>query len=205
MAELVARLDELTARANPALLRCQWGWPRCSCHLALALATTQNACAARQPLVALSVISPIKASSGKTVRHRVNRSGNRQANQALWRIVMVRLSIGDPATKAYLQRRRAEGKSLREIIRCLKRYVAREIYCHLVRPKPVPTGADLRVARRAAHLSLQSVADALHSWPSRISEFERGRKHDAALAHRYMAWLLPHGKYPPHAGCSFAV
>jgi len=43
MAELVARLDELTARANPALLRCQWGWPRCSCHLALALATTQNA------------------------------------------------------------------------------------------------------------------------------------------------------------------
>jgi transposase len=205
MAEFEARLDELTARANPALRGANGVGPDVAAILLTAVGDNPERLRSEAAFAALCGVSPIEASSGKTVRHRVNRSGNRQANQALWRIVMVRLSIGDPATKAYVERRRAEGKSLREIIRCLKRYVAREIYRHLVLPKPVPTGADLRVARRAAHLSLQSVADALHSWPSRISELERGRKHDAALAHRYMAWLLAHGEDPPNTGCSFAV
>jgi hypothetical protein len=88
--------------------------------------------------------SPVEASSGKTVRHRLNRGGNRQANHALWRIVMVRLTC-DPATQAYAERRRAEGKSDREIVRCLKRYVAREVYRYLVAPEAVPAGADLDV------------------------------------------------------------
>ena len=59
---------------------------------------------------ALCGVSPVEASSGKVVRHRLNRSGNRQANHALWRIVMVRLTCDD-RTKAYAARRRAEGKS----------------------------------------------------------------------------------------------
>jgi hypothetical protein len=71
--------------------------------------------------------SPIKASSGRTNRHRLNRGGNRQANAALHRIVLVRLRYHQP-TKDYLQRRTSEGKSKREIIRCLKRYLAHEIY-----------------------------------------------------------------------------
>jgi hypothetical protein len=62
--------------------------------------------------------SPIEASSGKTVRHRLNRGGNRQANAALYRIVLVRLRYHQP-TKAYVARRLAEGKSKQEIIRCL--------------------------------------------------------------------------------------
>ncbi len=77
-------------------------------------------------------VAPIPASSGKTVRHRLNRGGNRQANSALYRIVISRLS-GDARTKAYVARRRAEGRTTKEIIRCLKRYVAREIYRHLPR------------------------------------------------------------------------
>jgi transposase len=76
-------------------------------------------------------VAPLPASSGKTVRHRLNRGGDRQANQALWRIVMVRLSC-DPRTKAYASRRRAEGLSTAETIRCLKRYVAREVFQCLV-------------------------------------------------------------------------
>ena len=71
--------------------------------------------------------SPLEASSGKTVRHRLNRGGDRDANNALWTIAMVRLSC-DERTQRYLARRTAEGKSKREIIRCLKRYIAREVY-----------------------------------------------------------------------------
>ena len=76
---------------------------------------------------ALCGVNPVPASSGKTRRHRLNRAGNRQANSALWRIAMTRLAYED-RTKAYLQRRTTEGLSKREIIRCLKRAIARELY-----------------------------------------------------------------------------
>jgi transposase len=75
-------------------------------------------------------VAPIQASSGKTVRHRLNRGGNRQANHALWRIVFTRMS-SDPRTRAYVERRTIEGRSTGEIMRVLKRYVAREVYHHL--------------------------------------------------------------------------
>jgi len=74
--------------------------------------------------------APLDASSGKQQRHRLSRSGDRQANSALWRIVITRLSY-DPATRNYLQRRCAEGKTKTEAIRCLKRYIARELYACL--------------------------------------------------------------------------
>jgi hypothetical protein len=71
--------------------------------------------------------SPIQASSGKTTRHRLNRGGDRQANAALHRIVVIRLRWHQP-TRDYLARRTKQGKSKPEIIRCPKRYVAREIF-----------------------------------------------------------------------------
>lgn len=74
---------------------------------------------------------PIPASSGKTQRHRLNRGGNRQANSALHIVVLSRMRI-DPRTKKYVERRLDEGRTKREIMRCLKRYVAREIYHVLV-------------------------------------------------------------------------
>jgi hypothetical protein len=80
---------------------------------------------------------PIPASSGLTTRHRLNRSGDRQLNQALHIIVLSRLRY-DPATRAYAQRRRAEGKTNREIQRCLKRYIARRLYRQL-QTGPSPT------------------------------------------------------------------
>lgn len=76
---------------------------------------------------ALCGASPIEASSGKTERHRLNRGGDRQANAALHRIVVTRLRW-DQRTRDYLQRRTAEGKTKREAMRCLKRYVARELF-----------------------------------------------------------------------------
>jgi transposase len=75
-------------------------------------------------------VAPIEASSGKTIRYRLNRGGNRQANHALWRIVFTRMS-SDERTRKYVARRLAEGRSKPEIIRILKRYVARDVYKHL--------------------------------------------------------------------------
>jgi len=78
-------------------------------------------------------VAPIPASSGKTARHRLNRGGNRQANSALYRIMLSRLRH-DQATRDYVARRLGEGKTMGEIGRILKRYIAREIYKHLPRP-----------------------------------------------------------------------
>ncbi len=79
--------------------------------------------------------SPLPASSGKTQRHRLNRGGNRQANSALHMIVVCRMRT-DPRTQAYVQRRTREGLSKPEVMRCLKRYVAREIHRVLTAPSP---------------------------------------------------------------------
>lgn len=81
---------------------------------------------------ALCGVNPIAASSGKTTRHRLNRTGDRQANNALWVIAMVRLRH-DPETRVYPERRKAEGLSHREIVRCLKRYLARRLYPIIVK------------------------------------------------------------------------
>jgi transposase len=111
------RPDLLTRRGvGPivaAIVLCAWSHPgRCPSDAAFAM---------------LGGAAPIPASSGQTVRVRLNRSGDRQLNQALHLVVLTRLRY-DPATRAYAQRRRAEGKTNREIRRCLVRYVARQLY-----------------------------------------------------------------------------
>lgn len=136
--------------------------------------------------------SPVEASSGRVTRHRLNRGGDREANHALWRIVMVRLTC-DKTTQAYVERRRADGRSDREIVRCLKRDIAREIYRLLTDPPAIPAGTTLRQRRRQAGVPLRVVAEAFNSWPARISQLERGLKHDADLATRSSLWLDPQG------------
>jgi transposase len=78
--------------------------------------------------------SPLDASSGKNERHRLNRSGDRQANSALWHIVLTRM-VYDPRTTEYINRRRTEGLTKKEAVRCLKRYVAREVFSLLPHDK----------------------------------------------------------------------
>jgi hypothetical protein len=78
-------------------------------------------------------VAPVPADSGKvTGHHRLHTGGDRQANSALWKIVMVRIAH-DPETRAYFDRRVKEGRTKRDVIRILKRYVAREVYKHLPR------------------------------------------------------------------------
>ena len=86
-------------------------------------------------------VSPVPASSGKTQRHRLNRGGDRQANRALYIITLTRMACC-PTTRAYVERRTKEGLSAREIMRCLKRYIARELYKILTSPKTLATQAN---------------------------------------------------------------
>jgi len=77
-------------------------------------------------------VAPLDASSGKNERHRLNHGGDRQANSALWHIVFTRM-VNDPRTKHYIERRMKDGKTKKEAMRCLKRYVAREVFAQLPR------------------------------------------------------------------------
>ena len=128
------RLDELiiplvTARA-PGLLALHGVGPDTAALLLVAAGDHPERLRSESSWAHLGGAAPIPASSGKTSRHRLNRGGNREANSALWRIVITRPK-SHPATLAYAERRSKEGLSNREIIRCLKRYVAREVYRQL--------------------------------------------------------------------------
>ena len=122
------------------------------------------------------------------MRHRLNRGHNRHANNALWRIAITPLRV-DQRTIDYAQRRRAHRKTRREIIRCLKRHIAREIYRLLTDPPQTPHGADLRRARQRARLTLRDTGQALNVPLTRISELERGLRHNNDLAKRYQQHL----------------
>ena len=131
------RLDELitplvTARA-PGLLALYGVGPDTAALLLIAAGDHPGRLRCEAARAHLRAAAPIPASSGKTVRHRLNPGGDRQASHALWRIVFTRLG-SHPPTRAYVERRTHEGKSKAEIMRCLMRYVAREVYPHLRPP-----------------------------------------------------------------------
>lgn len=185
---LRAQIDDLTAEVNPAMRAARGIGPDVASILLIAAGDNPERLHSEAAFAALCGVSPVEASTGKTIRHRLNSGGDRQANHALWRIVMVRLTC-DPATQAYAARRRAEGKTTREIVRCLKRYVAREVYGLLTNPQPVTPTADLRPAREAAGITLAVAATALGTQPARLSEIERGVRRPSELEDRYRTWL----------------
>jgi transposase len=127
---LDSQLDRLTAMAAPRLLTLFGVGPDVASALLVAAGDNPRRLRSEAAFSMLCGSSPIQASSGKTTRHRLNRGGDRQANAALYRIVIVRLRWHQP-TKDYMARRATEGKSKKEIIRCLKRYVAREVFAVL--------------------------------------------------------------------------
>ncbi len=126
--ELDTELRRLTSEACPALLGIFGAGPDTAGALLLAAGDNPGRLRSEAAFAKLTGVSPVQASSGKTTRHRLNRGGDRHANAALHRIVLVRLRWRHPPTIEYVARRTAEGRSKREIIRCLKRYVAREVY-----------------------------------------------------------------------------
>jgi len=128
------RLDELiaplVAARAPGLLALHGVGPDTAALLLVAAGDHPERLRSEAAWAHLCAAAPIPASSGKVTRHRLNPGGDRQANHALWRIVLTRMSA-HPPTLIYVERRTKEGLSKKEIIRCLKRYVAREVYRHL--------------------------------------------------------------------------
>ncbi len=131
--DLKAELERLIQTTAPTLVEAFGGGPDTAADLLIAAGSNSDRLHSEAAFASLCGVNPVPASSGKTNRHRLNRGGDRQANAALYRIVVVRLRY-DPRTQEYMQRRTAEGMSKSEIIRCLKRYVAREVYSAIQKP-----------------------------------------------------------------------
>ena len=131
-----AQLETLTAARAPELLQAHGMATGTAAEMLLVVGDNPERIRSEAAFAKLCGACPIPASSGKTVRHRLNRGGNRQANAALYRVVLTRMR-GHQPTQDYVRRRTAEGRTRTEIIRCLKRYVAREIFGYLC-PKPHP-------------------------------------------------------------------
>jgi transposase len=129
-ARLHGDIGELVKATAPSLVALHGVGTHTAALLLVAAGDNADRIRSEAAFAHLCGVAPIHASSGKTIRHRLNRGGNRQANHALWRIVFTRMS-SDPRTRAYVERRSLEGRSKPEIMRVLKRYVAREVYRHL--------------------------------------------------------------------------
>ena len=131
------QLKQITAAAAPQLLDAYGIGSDIAAEMLITAGDNTDRVHSEAAFAKLCGSCPLPAGSGKTSgRHRLNRGGNRQANAALYRAVIVRMRWHAP-TIAYVERRTKEGLSKREIIRCLKRYLAREIYYLL--PPPAPT------------------------------------------------------------------
>jgi transposase len=135
LTEVKARLKRITERAAPDLVALTGVGPDVASTLLPAAGEDPERLVGERSFAAPCGASPVQASSGKTHRHRRGRGGDRQANAALWRITLVRLHC-DPRTKNYLAKRVKGGKSKTEAIRCLKRYIAREVFAALPTPAP---------------------------------------------------------------------
>jgi transposase len=131
--ELHKRLNDLVSRHAPQLLDRPGVGPDSAAALLIAAGDNPGRLRHERSYAALCGVSPVEASSGPTQRRRLNRGGDRQANAALYRIALSRLRW-DQRTQDYLHRRLREGKTRREIIRCLKRYIAREVFTQLQPP-----------------------------------------------------------------------
>ena len=132
---LDATLRPLVAAAAPALVARFAVGTDTTGALLVALGDNPGRLTSESSFAHLCGVAPLPASSGKTSgRYRLNRGGDRRANNALWRIVLVRMGT-DPRTREYVARRTTQGKTKPEIMRCLKRYVAREIYAALTDPR----------------------------------------------------------------------
>lgn len=127
IAELEARIELVAREAAPELMALDGVGPDTAAALLIAAGDNPERLKSEASFAHLCGTAPVQASSGKVVRHRLNPGGNRDANRALHVVVLNRLRR-DERTQAYVARRAAEGKTKKEAMRCLKRYIARETY-----------------------------------------------------------------------------
>lgn len=186
--DLEADIAAVAQSMNPGLLAAHGVGPDTAAQLLITAGANPDRLTHEPSFAALCGTAPVPASSGKTHRYRLSRGGDRAANNALHRIALVRMASHEE-TRAYVHRQRAKGRSSKEILRCLKRSIAREIFKYLTRTITVPAIDDLRPMRQAKNITLTSAAQHFGVWPARISTLERGIRRDDDLANAYRAWL----------------
>lgn len=191
--DLETRIAALVSVINPHVSNIVGCGPIVAADLIISIGDNPERIHSEAALAHLCGVAPLPASSGRTNRHRLNRGGDRRANSALYRIAVVRMRC-DQRTKDYVARRIAEGLSKKEIIRCLKRAIVREIYRVICTKRSTPQPRDLRrdelkELRIAKHLTQAVVADSLGCAPARISDIETGKRPLTELASAYEKFL----------------
>jgi transposase len=186
---LQQQLSDLVTTLNPGLLAAYGVGPVTAAQLLITAGGNPDRLRSEAAFAALCGTAPVPASSGKTTRHRLSRGGDRAANCALHTIALVRLA-NDPRTREWATRQRASGRTGLELLRLLKRALAREIYRYLTQHVTVPNIADLRPLRQSKNLTLTTAAHHFGVWPAVISTIERGTRRDDQLAQTYREWLL---------------
>ncbi|MET8507083.1 IS110 family transposase [Streptomyces sp. NPDC004787] len=185
---LTKALDSEATVQNPGLRAAHGVGPDTAAQLLITAGGNPERMRTEASFAALCGAAPVPASSGRTNRHRLSRGGDRAANAALYRIALVRMS-SHARTREYVARQTAAGRTKKEIIRLLKRAIAREMFRCLTTTVTVPGIADLRPLRQSKNITLTAAARHFGVWPATISTLERGIRRDDGLAHTYRDWL----------------
>jgi transposase len=186
--DLTAHLDVLVRQINPALRTTYGVGADTAAQLLVTAGTNPHRLRTEASFAALCGAAPVPASSGKITRHRLSRGGDRAANNALYRIALVRMSAHSQ-THNYVRRQDANGRTKKEILRLLKRAIAREVFRLLTRPIPIDDYSDLRPALQAKNLTLATVAHHFGVPIIAVSRLERGHQRNDTLATNYRQWL----------------
>lgn len=186
--KLDAELTSLIEKAAPHLLHLHGVGNYTAAQLLITLGGNPDRLQSEASFAALCGTAPVPASSGKTTRHRLSRGGDRRANHALHTIALARMR-NHPPTRAFVQRQRDRGRSTPEILRILKRAIAREMFKQLTRPHEDLGIQDLRPARQAKNITIAAAAAAVGVAEMTISRTERGKFVTPEVVNRYRAWL----------------
>lgn len=186
--KLDAELTSVIEQAAPHLLHLHGVGNTTAAQLLITVGGNPDRLRSEASFAALCGTAPVPASSGKTTRHRLSRGGDRRANNALHTIALARMR-NHPPTKAFVQRQRDRGRSTPELLRILKRAIAREMYRQLTRPHEDLGVHDLRPARQAKNITIEAAASALGLAPITISRTERGKFITPEVINRYRKWL----------------
>ena len=192
LTEEITKLDtELTVviqQSAPHLLHLHGVGNTTAAQLLITVGGNPDRLRSEASFAALCGTAPVPASSGKTTRHRLSRGGDRRANSALHTIALARMR-NHPPTKAFAQRQRDRGRSTPELLRILKRAIAREMFKQLTKPHADLAVHDLRPARQAKNITLEAAARAIGVAPITISRTERGQFITPEIVDRYRQWL----------------
>lgn len=186
--ELDTSLTALIQQTAPHLLHLHGVGTATAAQLIITAGGNPDRLRTEASFAALCGTAPVPASSGKTTRHRLSRGGDRRANHALHTIALVRMR-NHRTTKEFVQRHRGRGRSNPEILRLLKRAIAREMHKQLTRPHQDLGVHDLRPARQAKNITIEAAAAALDLAPMTISRTERGLFITPEVVTRYRTWL----------------